>query len=368
MSATAMKLLERSIQPDYEALRQCVLRRREPERVHYAELLLDEDIIISVGKRFNLAPDVDASDLVAKARRDMEIYGFLGYDVFPVTLSGFTFPMNWISAEDPHHRNAQGEEKRNWIDEHQGPIQTWDDFERYPWPRLEEVDTRPLEWLNGNLRDGMKAYCWNDQVFERLSGLLGFESLCFMLRDNRKLVEAVAHKAGELCVGFTKLLCEFPCIEVIWDSDDLGYRSQTLLAPDTLRALVLPWHKKSAQVAHEYGRLHFMHSCGNVAALMEDWIRDVGTDAKHSFEDTILPVTEAVATYGSRIGIIGGIDVDFLCRNNEARIRERVRATLETCHRGGGYVLGSGNSIPNFMPLDHYLIMLDEGRRFLPGF
>ena len=28
---------------------------------------------------------------------------------------------------------------------------------------------------------------------------------------------------------------------------------------------------------------------------------------------------------------------------------------------GGGYCLGTGNSVTNYIPLDHYLAMVDEG-------
>ncbi len=62
--------------------------------------------------------------------------------------------------------------------------------------------------------------------------------------------------------------------------------------------------------------------------------------------------------------MLGGIDMDFLCRADESAIRQRVRQTLDACHAGGGYCLGSGNSIANYVPMDSYLAMLDEGRRF----
>jgi len=39
-------------------------------------------------------------------------------------------------------------------------------------------------------------------------------------------------------------------------------------------------------------------------------------------------------------------------------VRERTRQTLEHCQAGGGFCLGTGNSVAN------YLAMLDEGRRF----
>ena len=75
-------------------------------------------------------------------------------------------------------------------------------------------------------------------------------------------------------------------------------------------------------------------------------------------------VCDAKQTYGRKIGLIGGIDVDFLCRADEAAIRQRVRDTLDVCVPGGGYCLGTGNSVANYVPLDHYLAMLDEGRKW----
>ncbi len=34
---------------------------------------------------------------------------------------------------------------------------------------------------------------------------------------------------------------------------------------------------------------------------------------------------------------------------------------------GGGYCLGTGNSVANYIPLDNYLAMVDEGRRYAVG-
>ncbi len=97
---------------------------------------------------------------------------------------------------------------------------------------------------------------------------------------------------------------------------------------------------------------------------MDDLVSDVHIDGLHSFEDAIRTVEDTKAEYGRRIAILGGIDVDFLCRADEAAIRRRTRNVLEACHAGGGFCLGSGNSVANYVPLDNYLAMLDEGRRF----
>jgi uroporphyrinogen decarboxylase len=41
-----------------------------------------------------------------------------------------------------------------------------------------------------------------------------------------------------------------------------------------------------------------------------------------------------------------------------------VRDTLSVCQPGGGYLLGTGNTVANYIPIENFLAMLDEGRKF----
>ena len=70
-----------------------------------------------------------------------------------------------------------------------------------------------------------------------------------------------------------------------------------------------------------------------------------------------------VAFDGHRLSLLGGIAVGLLTRGTEAQIRTRVREVAAACQPGGGFCLGSGNTVANYIPLDNYLAMLDEGRR-----
>jgi uroporphyrinogen decarboxylase len=193
---------------------------------------------------------------------------------------------------------------------------------------------------------------------------MGYETLCYALFDQRDLVQAIADRTLEIDRQVLGRLLEFDRVQLIWGSDDMGFRSQPLISPADMRELVLPGHKALAQMVHDAGRLYILHSCGNLATIMDDLIDDVQIDARHSWEDTIMDVREAKALWGDRMAILGGIDMDFLCRADETAIRQRVRDTLDVCNPGGGYCMGSGNSVANYVPLDHYLAMLDEGRRW----
>jgi uroporphyrinogen decarboxylase len=127
---------------------------------------------------------------------------------------------------------------------------------------------------------------------------------------------------------------------------------------------VIPRHKRIADACHQHGKPFLLHSCGNVTALMDDLIDVVGIDAKHSFEDKILPVEECYARWGDRISILGGLDMDILSRSSEEETRARTRQILEACAPGGGYCMGSGNTAANYIKLENYYAMIEETRRW----
>jgi uroporphyrinogen decarboxylase len=252
---------------------------------------------------------------------------------------------------------------RVFQDEHTGPIMSWEDLERFPWPDpAAPAATRDLEWFQKNLPEDMCIIGGLTGHFaEDLSWLMGYETLCFALHDQPDLVAAVAERLTDRYRAITARLLEFDRVKCVWGSDDMGFKTGLLISPDDTRRLVLPGHKLCAEMAHEAGRPYLLHSCGRLTDIIDDLIDDVKIDAKHSYEDTIEDVREVKGTYGRRIALLGGIDVDFLCRAGEEAIRRRVRQTLEVCQGGGGYCLGTGNSVANYIPLDNYLAMVDEG-------
>jgi uroporphyrinogen decarboxylase len=75
-------------------------------------------------------------------------------------------------------------------------------------------------------------------------------------------------------------------------------------------------------------------------------------------------VIDARRTWGDRVALLGGMDVDFLCRSDELAIRKRVRDTIAACLPGGGWCLGTGNTAANYIPVENFLAMIDEGRRW----
>jgi hypothetical protein len=78
-------------------------------------------------------------------------------------------------------------------------------------------------------------------------------------------------------------------------------------------------------------------------------------------EDAILPAWEMKATHGDRIAVLGRFDLDKLCRITEPEVRKHTWFLIDNCAAGGGWALGTGDSVANYVPVSNFLAMLEEG-------
>jgi uroporphyrinogen decarboxylase len=341
-------------EPDFDRLLTVIRRGREPDRVPFFEFGHDAQIVAAVMQR-----PVPGDPQEGRKYR-IEFMMRLGYDYVRGQHSFGFGGVGRLLADDTA---IYGRGQRGWQDEHHGPIESWEDFETYEWPRIEDASFEDIERLEPLLPDGMRVtVALPGGVFENLMRLMGYEPLCYAVTEDPGLVQAVVDRIGECELALFRVLCDFEHVGAVWINDDMGFKTQTMVSPDDLRRFVLPWHKRLVECAHARGKPVLLHACGNLAEVMEDLIDDVGIDAKHSFEDVIQPVAEFKRQYGSRVAALGGIDMDVLAGGAEHEVRAYTRKVIEECAPGGGWALGSGNTVANYVPVENFLAMLDEGR------
>ena len=341
-------------QPNFDRMMTVLRLEGEPDRVPFFELFHDQQIIAAVmGKPI-------PGDQHEWRKYRIEFMTKLGYDyVNGYHTFGFPDVQPLLTEDTAEHSRGD----RGWQDEQHGPIESWEDFEKYPWPRIEDASFEDVEKLEPMLPDGMKVTATlPGGVMENLCRLMGYAPLCYALMDDPDLVQAVVDGIGEGELSVYKVLCEMDHIGALWLNDDLGFKTQTMISPDDLRKFVFPWHKRLVDYAHEHGKLVMLHACGNIKEVAEDLIEDVGIDAKHSFEDIIQPVADFKRQYGDRVATLGGIDVHILASGTGDEVRAYTREVIEDCAPGGGWALGSGNSVANYVPVENLLAMLEVGR------
>ncbi len=357
--------------PDFERLRQALLRQGVSDRLPLFEVRIDDEILSAilgehvqnpgyVNRLVRKADDLSGEESKRYVQKLALAYYNLGYDyvVLPAYLPMDT---HMLSAQDTAPLARQ--KGRTWVDETQGPISNWAEFERYSWCRAEDADLFQVEHVADILPDGMGLIVATRGVMEWLLRLMGFETLCYALTDDPDLVATVAEQIGKLVVEHVRSVSQMDRVSAVVLYDDMGFRTSTFIAPHDLRNYVLPWTKACAEVTHAQGLPFILHACGNLEKIMDDLIEDVGVDAKHSYEDNILPMAEVKAKYGKRIGILGGVDMHILAAGTEEMVRAATQQAIQACAPGGGYAFGSGNTIANYVPLNSYFAMLDEAKK-----
>jgi uroporphyrinogen decarboxylase len=338
-------------EPDFARMR-AVLARQQPDRVPMVELFIDEPVLVAIRE----APF--SADPQQYWREMVEVHLRLGFDYVP-TLPTFTFPHRTLGAPDTA---ALPMAQRSWLDESRGSIESWEDFARYPWPQPKDEDYLPIEYTAKALPESMKQIPRGPGgVLENVMWLMGYAPMSYAMADQPDLVQAVFDRASHTLVEMFDTMASHESVGAVFLGDDMGFKTQTMISPAHMRRYVFPWQRRIAEAVHKHGKPLLLHACGNLEAVMDDLIDCVGIDAKHSFEDVITPITEAKKRWGHRVALLGGIDVDLLARGTPAQVRKRTREVLEACMPGGGYALGSGNTVANYVSLDNYLAMLEEG-------
>lgn len=251
-----------------------------------------------------------------------------------------------------------------------GVIKNRKDFSKYPWNEVKDLYFKAysldFELLREAMPQGMKAIGGpGNGVFECVQDVVGYTSLCYISIDDPNLYADLFNAVGNMMAGiWEEFIKRFGDIYGVFRfGDDLGFKSNTLISAKDIRKHIIPQYKKIVSLAHSNGKPFLLHSCGKIFNVMDDLIEEVGIDAKHSNEDQIAPFTYWVDKYGDKIGNFGGVDMDILCTKSEDEIEEYVTQVMGYCKDKGGFALGSGNSIPDYVPPEGYLAMVETARR-----
>ncbi|MDR1542163.1 MAG: hypothetical protein LBU32_30140 [Clostridiales bacterium] len=329
-------------EPDFANLAR-VLEKKRPHRPTLFEFFLNAKLYEDLAG-FPFSPGLN---MLSDEKVLIAAFSAAGYDYATIVGSDFSFKSGQSSSLKTKSINEGG------------VITDRESFNAYEWPDPDACDYSRLKRSGSLLPKNMKMIVWGDGgIFENAVKLVGYENLCYMLADDEILVTDIFEEVGSRFLRYYEICAGFDSVGAIISNDDWGFSSQTLLSAEDLRKYVFPWHKRIAEAAHKSGKYAILHSCGNLSEVMEDIWLDMGFDGKHSYEDKILPVERAYELYSDKIAILGGIDIDFCCRETPDRIRVRAEELIRKSDEKGSYALGTGNSIPDYLPRENYFAMI----------
>ncbi len=223
--------------------------------------------------------------------------------------------------------------------------------------RLHETTDKALfGWFNGS-------------IFEQSQFLCGWDEFLVRLAVDPPFADRLLAKLADAAIGDLRLYLQAagPYLEVVGFGDDFGTQAGLQLSPAMFRERIKPHLARIYSAAHAVSRARvFLHSCGAVAELIEDFIQ-IGVDILNPVQTSAAGMQPAglKARFGERIVFWGGgADVQrILPLGTPEEVRRDVRRRLEVFTPGGGYVFAPIHNLQADVPPENVVAMYEEAAK-----
>ena len=326
-------------QPAIKQFVDVITGRTKPTKIHIVELFADQEVMQWITeeifeKKWVPIPSnpVNIDQMKEHLLCEIQYWYRMGYDYILVT-GGVDFGNLTLRSDDSSEDMNMS--TRQWANMSTGLISSWQDFEATDWPVVTDKDVWMYQFVADNLPEGMGIFACPTSGFLEIpmEYLIGYETMSMMSFDNPDLLEAVFTKVRNAIMDVYRKVVGIDKVAGFFQGDDMGYKTGLLMSPEFLKQYSLPGHKEAADLAHSKGKLYMLHSCGLLEKIMDYLIDEVKIDAKHSYEDAIIPVESFYQKYSERIAVLGGVDVDLLGRASEEQVCQRISQSIESCHQ-----------------------------------
>jgi len=339
--------------PDFERYL-TALNCQEPDRVPLGDFYMDP----FAKERFLGRKIVSLED-------EVEFWTTAGFDFITSPAGVIQVFGTKLGAKSGTTKTAEGQETtRDWANEHEGIVTTWEQFEKFHWPSVDEFDFSKWETFGKILPSGMKAVAILGRIFTQVWMLMGADTFYRSLESNEELISAMTEKVGRIQYETLLRLLAYPSVGAIVNPDDIAHNAGWLINPKYFRKYIFPWYKKMAAECRSKGVGFVFHSDGDCTDAMDDII-DCGFQGLNPIQPNCMDIVEVKKRWGKSICLIGNINLDStLTLGSPQDVRAEVHERIRTIAPGGGYMMASSNSITDYVPLENMKALLEATFEF----
>jgi uroporphyrinogen-III decarboxylase len=213
-------------------------------------------------------------------------------------------------------------------------------LEGYDWERTAQKDCAVL--------DKNKAVAFlSDGPFIILINAMGFEGGLMAMAEEPEEVMAFF----EALSAFQEKVLEntlkyYHPVDVVIIADDVATARNLFISPKTYREMVLPFHKRQAEIVKKYNKPIEMHCCGKCESIIDDWV-NMGVNIWQPAQ----PVNDLAAIqkkYGNRLILNGGWDNTGpagVPGASESLVRQSARYVIDKLAATGAFVFWDGGGV-----------------------
>ncbi len=276
----------------------------------------------------------------------------LGVDFWPINVNKYT--MNW-----------QINDRSNVL----AKVSTVSEIEEFFAKNRPEYDYRKMFAEQQNPHADKFRQINGGSLFAYGWAMWGFERILEDFYLNPELVEAILEGLlNEHLELLENVLSRFNAhdserkIDMVFLSDDMGTQEDLIFSPDIYRRFLKPRLSKLASIAHKYGAVAALHSCGSVHKLIPDLI-DTGIDILNPVQTSAkgMEPERLKREFGSELTFWGGVDTQTVfSRGTPDHVREEVRKLKNVMGEDGGYFCSPTHVLTAEVPLENVIAFFEE--------
>ena len=98
--------------------------------------------------------------------------------------------------------------------------------------------------------------------------------------------------------------------------------------------------------------------------LLHKYLIEVGVDVLQPIDPSCMDIVKTKQEFGDRICLVGNVPNELLRSGTPEQVQDYTMNLLRNCAQGGGYCVGSGNSVPDWAKFDNFMAMRDTALKY----
>ncbi|MGQ9649776.1 MAG: uroporphyrinogen decarboxylase family protein [Phycisphaerae bacterium] len=234
----------------------------------------------------------------------------------------------------------------------------------YRWPKPDElIDWNEIDAFLAPFPDSFRTCGLAMGLFERSWLMRGFENILVDMMLAPDFVHELLDGILDLHLRVMDRIVARVPLDAYFGGDDWCDQRTVMMGLDLWRRFFKPRLQQMIRHCHELGLAYVLHSCGNVAPLVDDLL-EIGLDGLESLQAESMNVYKLKRKVAGRMVLIGGMGVQRLIPfGTPDEIREETRRLIRELGEGGGYVLGPSKPIPAGTPIPNAAAFIETAMR-----
>jgi len=244
-------------------------------------------------------------------------------------------------------------------------IETMEQVEAYPWPRVEDYDFSQMEAACDEIEDF--AVCFGSagipDIVNGVSRGRGMERVLTDIMTEDPVGVAIIDRRVDFYYDYCRKGLEAANgkIDLLLLGEDCGTQNGPLFPPDVFRSFFFPRLKKFIDLAHEFGAKAMFHSCGSTRKLMPTFV-EMGLDVLDAMQPEPVGMVpcEIKAEFGHALTFCGLISTQqTLPFGTVEDCRREAEERIRVMGKGGGYIFAPAHCIQPDTPLENVLAIYE---------